>query len=115
MATIQITITNDDGSIADAPLATMPQAVLDMAIAAVCAAYNYQATVPNPDYVTPVVDLSIPQTLPNPLTPARFLTTMWRVFTTDHVSAYAQNQLASAQATINAQVAAMQSQVEITG
>lgn len=113
MATVVITMTHADGTVLDTSTTTMPDAVLDLGIAAVAAAYNWTETVPNPDYVTPVVDETIPQTIANPVTAARHLAYQWRLFTTDHVKYYSQKQLASAQAALDSQVAEMESQVVV--
>lgn len=102
---------NDDGSTLDTSTTTIPQAVLQLGIDAVAAAYGWQSTVPNPEYATPVVDDTILATIPNPVTAARHMAFQWRMFTIAHVQSYSQIQLVSAQAALAASIAAMEAQV----
>lgn len=114
MATIRIVITNDDNTIADDTLTTMPQAVLNLAVSAVAAAYGYQANVANPEYVVPVVDESIPPTIANPITFTRFMVIKWREFTTEHVASYAAHQAVhAAKDQVAKQIAEMVSQIKV--
>lgn len=97
MATVQITIKNDAGTVLDESLTTMPQAVLDTAIAALAAAYNYKSTIDNPDFKAnePESDTNS-KTIPNPMTPVRHMTVQWRLFTEDHARAYGRKQAEAA-------------------
>lgn len=109
MATVQITIVNDDGTAADSSLTTLPAGVLDLARNAMAATYGYQATIPNPSFnPSEPAGPSNPQTIPNPVSLTRFMTLQWRALTTQIVEAYAVKQ-ASEQAAIQA-AATVQSQ-----
>lgn len=95
MATITITILNDDGTPAMPNcVTTLPQSVLELGAAAVADAYNWTETVANPDYVrTDPTDLVAippvnPPTIPNPLNQIQHMLYQWNLFSQSHALSY---------------------------
>lgn len=111
MATVTIKITNDDGTVADESSTTLPQAVLDLGIAAIGAAYSYKAQVPNPAFISQEQTPGVPETITNPITPARFMTYQWNLFTQEHGRVYHKKQVEDAYASQISQVDSMIGQI----
>lgn len=89
MASIKITISDDDGAIMDTSTTTMPQSVLETGLNAVADSYGYTENIQNPDFKSDQPESeSNPKTIPNPVNKSRFMTVQWRRFTEDHARAY---------------------------
>lgn len=105
MATVTIVITNDDGSVLDSTITTMPQAVLNVGMAAMAWAYGWTSTIPNPDYIASNPDSQ--PTIANPISEVRFMTIRWRLHTEEIALAYG----ASLDKQVQTNVEAIQAQI----